>query len=275
MKSQFFWLEVKGFLNMFRTEEPLLSKPIPQEELPDYILKNIANCERCEELEIEILTAAAQINAATYRFLKLLAEFDEKGGWHGDGIKSFAHWLNWKIGMGSMMGREKVRVARALVDLPLIETAFSKGEISYSKVRAMTRVATPENESFLMQIAEYGTAQHMEFLVKKYALCQRLEGRRVNGEDDQNNDWKQDTTFDWFQDEEGMYELKVRLPAEEGAIVIKALDIIIDQIKKEREDEPVAPEQEHSLEPVCQLKVDSNYVSAESAPGQAWLNGRI
>ena len=97
MKSQFFWLELKGFLNMFRTEEPLLSKPIPHElpfeELPDYIQTNIANCERCEELEIEILTAAAQINAATYRFLKLLAEFDEKGGWHGDGIKSFAHWL--------------------------------------------------------------------------------------------------------------------------------------------------------------------------------------
>ena len=122
-----------------------------------------------------------------------------------------------------MMGREKVRVARALGDLPLIDAAFSGGEISYSKVRAMTRVATPENESFLMQIAEYGTSQHMEFLVKKYALCKRLERiensykndqsaedslhEELREEDARYAEYKKDKTLNWFQDELGMYEI--------------------------------------------------------------------
>ena len=86
-----------------------------------------------------------------------------------------------------------MRVARALADLALIDQAFAKGKISYSKVRAMTRVATPENEPFLMQIAEYGTANHIEFLVRKYALCKRLD----NPKDD---DWRLDKMLNWFQD---------------------------------------------------------------------------
>jgi len=104
------------------------------------IQQNNIDCRaRCEELEIEIMTLAGQMNAVQYRFIKLLAEFDDNGGWHGDGINYFALWLNWKIGMGMMMGREKVRVARSLADLPLIDKAFSEGKISYTKVRAMTR----------------------------------------------------------------------------------------------------------------------------------------
>ena len=136
--------------------------------LDERLLKTQQRRALCHNLENEILTMAAQINAVTYRFIKLLAEFDENDGWHGDVIQSFSHWLNWKIGMGSLMAREKVRVARALVDLPLIDTAFSKGEVSYSKVRAMTRAATPENEEYLMMIARHGTAAHIEFLVQKY-----------------------------------------------------------------------------------------------------------
>lgn len=78
------------------------------------------------------------MNAVQYRFIKVLGDFDNTGCWQGDGIKSYAHWLNWKIGMNMMMGREKVRVARALPDLPLIDKEFSEGKVSYSKVRAMT-----------------------------------------------------------------------------------------------------------------------------------------
>ena len=184
----------------------MLEQPEPPTNTPpveEFIQQVNAKRERCEELEIQILTSAAQINAANYRFIKLLAEFDDKGGWHGDGIRSFAHWLNWKIGMGETMGREKVRVARAITDLPLIDEAFSKGEVSYSKVRAMTRVATPENEAFLMHIAEHGTAQQMEYLVRKYAFCQRLM------DENREDDWKRDKILSLFQDEMGMYEIKV------------------------------------------------------------------
>ena len=90
--------------------------------------------------------------------LKLIGEFDEKGGWHGVGINSCAHWLNWKCGISLGPAREKVRVARALPALPKISTAFRAGKVSYSKVRAMTRVATEKNEEALLQVALGGSA---------------------------------------------------------------------------------------------------------------------
>jgi Domain of unknown function (DUF222) len=100
-----------------------------------------------DQLADEITMLAGQINAANYRFLKLLAEFDRREAWEGAGIRSCAYWLNWKCGIGLNAGREKVRVARALDNLPEINEAFEKGELSFSKVRAMTRIATPLNES--------------------------------------------------------------------------------------------------------------------------------
>jgi hypothetical protein len=207
---------------------------------------------RNEALEIRILTMAGQINAAQYLFIKLLFEFDEHGGWQGDGINSFAHWLNWKVGMGMMMGREKIRVARSLPDLPLIDKAFSSGTISYSKVRAMTRVATPENEAFLLQIAEYGTANQMEVLVRKYQHCKRLQ------DPNEAENWKQQKNLSWHQDEAGMYVINARLPPEEGALVIKALEIIQAENKRKKVQENI------DVVPETKVNVDSNNVSAET-----------
>lgn len=109
-------------------------------------------------LETQILTLAANINAAKYQWLKLLAEFDRLEGWcECDAIGSTANWLSFKCGVTPGAARENVRVARALTELPLINAAFKAGELSYSKVRAMTRAATPENEGFLNMIARHGT----------------------------------------------------------------------------------------------------------------------
>jgi hypothetical protein len=126
-----------------------------------------------DRLEAEIMQLAAQIAAATYRLLTLIAEFDARKGWSEWGVRSCAHWLNWKCGIGMNAAREKVRVARSLNDLPRISAAFERGEASYSKVRAMTRVATPENENYLLNIARHGTAAHVEGLVRRF--------ERVNG----------------------------------------------------------------------------------------------
>ena len=137
--------------------------------------------QRCEALCDEITTLAGHLNAANYRFLKLLDEFDRHDGWAGDGIRSLAHWLNFKCGLGELVAREKVRVARALRSLPSIDNAFERGEISYSKVRAMSRVATLENEAELLNIARHGTAAHMERLVRAYRRC-RKQAKSAAGE---------------------------------------------------------------------------------------------
>jgi hypothetical protein len=109
---------------------------------------NPGSCERAEALANEITELCSYLYAAEYQLLMKIREFDENGYWGGPGLMSCAHWLNFKCGMGMNAARERVRVARALAGLPKISAAFETGTVSYSKVRAMTRVASPENEDF-------------------------------------------------------------------------------------------------------------------------------
>ena len=91
-----------------------------------------------------------------------MAEFDERGGWHGVGIKSCGHWLAWQCGMSPTTAREHVRVARALRGLPRIAAAFDAGRLSYAKVRALTRIAAPDCEAALLEFASTATASQTE-----------------------------------------------------------------------------------------------------------------
>lgn len=210
------------------------------------------NTDNHDNLEQELLTLGAQIDAATYRFIKLLAHFDEANGWQGDGIKSFAHWLNWKLGMNSVIAREKVRTARALADLPQVDEAFSKGEISYTKVRALTRVATPENEDYLLGIARHGTGAHMERLVRSFRRCKHLDAANDAVSDSEREpDAEPDNTLTCYDDEDGSVIIRAKLRAEDGALVRKALDILVEELR-----------QEAKLK--AELKVDSTNVSAET-----------
>ncbi|WP_426999418.1 HNH endonuclease [Ornithinimicrobium sp. Y1694] len=118
-----------------------------------------------EALGDEIALLAGQIAAATYQFLALLARFDEMGGWGGVGIRSLPHWLSWRAGMSLRTARDHVRVARALRDLPIMSEAFSRGELSFSKVRALTRVATPQREEELVRLARNAPAAYVERIV--------------------------------------------------------------------------------------------------------------
>ena len=99
-----------------------------------------------EDLGDEIARLAAHIHAATQRMLALLAEFDRLRGWERSGHRDCADWLSSRTGIDRGAAQEKVRAARALVGLPLMRAAMGRGELSFSKVRALTRVAAPENE---------------------------------------------------------------------------------------------------------------------------------
>ena len=208
-----------------------------------------------DQLSDQITTLAGQINAANYRFLKLIAEFDRRNAWAGYGIRSCAHWLNWKCGIAMSAAREKVRTARALEGLPNINTAFQAGELSFSKVRSMTRIATVENEDYLLNIAEYGTAQHMEVLVKAFRTVSRIADKpadfnaaeideckkSVLGETQhelrQQNFEQEARSVSCYQDDDGMWIIKAKLPAEEGALVAKALQELGDSIADSKKRE--------------------------------------
>ncbi len=183
-----------------------------------------------DRLESQISELWGHLNAATYRFLLLVAEFDRSEAFTRHGLVSTAQWLNWQCGIGKVAAREKVRVARALESLPEISAAFASGEFSYSKVRAMTRVATPANESVLVSIGRHGTATHVENLVKKYRWTQRRDAGALAHTQQLNRQVHS------FYDIDDTFMLHARLPPDVGALVRKALEIA-GNIVRERSEE--------------------------------------
>lgn len=202
-----------------------------------------------EQLEDQITTLSGQINAANYRFLKLIAEFDRRQAWSGYGLRSCAHWLNWKCGISMNPAREKVRTARALEGLPGINTAFQKGELSFSKVRAMTRIATEENEAYLLDIAEYGTVHHVEVLVKASRTVSRIADKQEDftaadlGLSEEEQELKrqelqhENRSVSCYQDDDGMWIINAKLPAEEGGLIAKALKELGDRLADSQNSE--------------------------------------
>jgi hypothetical protein len=187
-------------------------------------------CDDSARLSAEIAELSAYIHAATYRLLTLIREFDEKEYWGLPGLCSCAHWLNFQCGIGMNAAREKVRVAHALKDLPLISEAFRRGELSYSKVRAMTRIADASNEDYLLMIARHSTAHHVEKLVSKYRRCKRLQ----NPDNTERQHEKRELYFGF--DDDGSIVIRGRLPAEQGALVMKALELAMDRADSAAED---------------------------------------
>jgi Domain of unknown function (DUF222) len=174
------------------------------------------------ELEAQITELAGHLNAANYRWLSLIAEFDRRQGWSDGASQSCAHWLNWKCGIDLGAAREKVRVAHALADLPRISVAMSRGELSYSKARALTRVACSQTEEYFLSIALHGTAAHVEKLVRHYRRAREAE--ELSREAQQHAARK----VTYFYDHDGSLVLQGRLPAEIGALVVKALDAALN-----------------------------------------------
>jgi hypothetical protein len=172
-------------------------------------------------LSDEITRLAGHINAAQHRFLTLLAALIERDAWEGNGIKSPAHWLNYHCGIDLGAAREKVRVAKSLQQLPAIDDAFRSGSISYSKVRAMTRSATQENEQMLLQVALHGTAQHVELLVRKYRRAESLtDDRRAVSQYEARE-------LTCYYDDDGMLVLRGRMTPEDGAVFMKAVEAMV------------------------------------------------
>jgi hypothetical protein len=196
------------------------------------------------ELGNRLSELAAHLDAGEYRFLVLLEEFHREKAWETLGLGSCAQWLNWRCGMSLGVAREKIRVARALPGLPRISKLFSQGKISYSKVRAMTRVATPKNESALLMVARHGTASHVETQVRLYRRVKRIE---VLKKENERHDHRE---LSWRIDEDGYWVFQGRFTPEQGAVIRKALEKAQEAVF-----EPESPEAGDSNETVrdCQL----------------------
>ena len=168
-----------------------------------------------------IAELSARIQAATWELLSLIRQFDERNGWAG--CTSCAEWLGWRTGLAPGAAREHVRVARALADLPMLSDAMRRGRVSYSKMRAVTRVATPETEDDLLNVALSGTAAHVEKIVRAWRRVDRLAEQ---AEDRRRHETRSLRT--WVG-ENGMVVVRGRLTPEVGAVVRRALEAACDQ----------------------------------------------
>ena len=172
-----------------------------------------------ERLGNRIAELAARIQAATYELLVLIREFDAAGAWSG--FASCAVWLSWRTGLAPGPAREHVRVAQALAGLPKLSDAMRRGRVSYSKVRAVTRVATPETEQALLDVALAGTATHVERVVRAWRRTDRA------AEQAEDRERQAERTLRTWVDDDGMVVVRGRLTPEAGSAFRRALEAVV------------------------------------------------
>src|SRR5437773_2998197 len=177
---------------------------------------NFAPAAELDRLGDEIAELSAHLDAATARLLDLIREFDARGGW-SNGFSCCAAWLSWRVGLAPGAAREHVRVARALGTLPLLARALARAELSYSKVRALTRVATPETEERLLAVGRAGTAEHVERIVRGW---RRVDRKAEAREADRQHAGR---ALYVYPDEDGTVRIRGRLAPEVGALLMQAL----------------------------------------------------
>ncbi len=216
-----------------------------------------------ERLGERVATLAVRIDATTYQLLVLIRAFDEQEGW-ANGFASCAHRLNWRIGLAPSAARERARVARALAELPLISEAMEHGQLSYSKVRALTRVATPDTEKSLLDLGRAGTAAHVERVVRAW----RRIDRTVEAREDALRDAT--ATVSAHIDENGMFVIRGRLAPEAGEVLMKALGAAGERLFDRDSDDrpPIGKQRADALALVAESALAGGLVPAQAADRQ-------
>ncbi len=211
-----------------------------------------------DRLGDEIAELSAHLEAATACLLDLIREFDARGGWN-TGFRSCAAWLSWRVGLDLGAARERVWVARALGSLPLLAGAFARGELSYSKVRALTRVATPETEARLLAVGRAGTAYHVERIVRGWRRVDQLAESREAARQHRSR------ALHVYPDADGMVVIRGRLTPEVGSLLQRAREAAGEVLYQR--SRRVAPAAEPSAEPPsrAQRQADALGLIAETA----------
>ena len=212
-----------------------------------------------ERIGDEIAELSVHLDAASARLLDLIRDFDARAGWN-TGFRSCAEWLSWRVGLDLGAAREKVRVARALPTLPRLARALARGELSYAKVRALTRVATPATEERLLAIGRAGTAEHVERIVRGW--------RRMDRKAERDEATRQHTSraLHVYPAEDGTVTIRGRLSPEAGALLMKALSAARQALNKRAHRETAQPAEVSADPPtMAQQQADALQLLAETA----------
>jgi 5-methylcytosine-specific restriction endonuclease McrA len=224
------------------------------------VLATPSHIAELDRLGDEIAELSAHLDAATARLLALIREFDARGGWN-TGFRSCAAWLSWRVGLDMGAARERVRVAHALEALPLLTEALARGELSYAKVRALTRVATPQTEARLAAVGRGGTAAHVERIVRGWRQVDRRAEARQAARQHAGRGLRV------YEDGDGMVVVQGRLTPEAGALLRRALEAGREVLyQKARRASPPDPADPVAQPPtMAQQQADALVLVAESA----------
>jgi hypothetical protein len=217
-----------------------------------------------ERLEAQLCEVAGHLAAATCRFLVLLGEFDERRGWASWEMSSCAAWLSWKCQMSSGTAREHVRVARALRELPVIRAEFAAARLSYVKVRALTRIATPVTEAGLAEIAGPMTGNQLERFARAHRQCSRADDAAARVR----------RRLTWRFEEDGSLAGSFRLPPLQGAVLLKALRAATGR-PDEAGDGPAGVSAETPPTGKPDLATSSDLADALAVVAESFLAGKV
>jgi hypothetical protein len=225
-----------------------MDQAVHDQQLDREALASDARHERMDRIAV----LYGEITAATRAFLRALAESDRHKDWAAEGFSSCADWLAWRIGVTRNTASEKVRAARALEHLPLISDAMARGELSFSKVRALTRAATSENEAELLEFARASSAASLERLVRGWKTMSRADEQK------RERLLHASRSFSVWPDERGMYEVRGKLEPEVAAALMRAVEAASDALYRACEHDEERPDP-------AQLRADAVGLLAERA----------
>jgi hypothetical protein len=174
-----------------------------------------------EDLDDAIGRLVRQMNADSYRMLVLVREFDDRFGWQKWAYKSCAEWLSWRASLSLSAAREKVRTAHALRGLPAIAAAFAEGRLSYSKVRALTRVAHEHDEDLLLAYALSANVARVE------ERCRQIRNVAPESAQHAQRAWRSRSLTAWRDEARGVMRLTLEVPIEDGELLLRAADLAV------------------------------------------------
>src|SRR4051812_36357852 len=197
---------------------PDFSEQVPEISLDE--LKALSD----DEVTDAVVMWAGRVAAGEARLLAFLGEFDARGQWAG--YPSCTSWLSWRLTIGLKAASEKVRVARALRALPVTRAAFERGELSYTQVRAFTRFARPDSEAELLPVVRSCSGEQIERLAR--GICRAKAAEAAEDSVDGQVEPPQYGVSLRYEDD-GTAVVTARLPAEQAAILLAALDTCQEQ----------------------------------------------
>jgi hypothetical protein len=230
-----------------------------------------------DEVADALTTWAGRVAAGEARLMAYIGEFDERKAWAVQGVLSCAHWLSWRLGMGPNAAGERVRVARALRRLPKTTEAFASGALSFTQVRAISRVATAEDEQEFIDMARHATGGQLERLVGGLRRARKLKRQRdaakaARAAGKEQPEPERIKVFSHY-DADGDFIITIRASADDGAALLAAVDAARSDLDAATAKEEPTPSPDLSAES-CHPPQRANRGEGLQALCRTYLNSR-